>query len=344
MIQFCEDRHIGFEQWNTIIDSLGLAQKLREAKTIAIKPNLAAGAKADPQRHICTDMVFMKNIVELCHQFNPNARIIICEGDSTGDGFAYLKFEHFELPSVVDPDGSLNVETLDLSRDRLKYIEDIKFLYFKNGQNLWLAENLYNADFKIALSNLKTHSVTLYTGACKNLFGSLPASDKSVYHPFIHEVVHDLTLALKPDLNVVDAFYAMEKNGPVAGIDIDGGFRIFSDDAAEADFYGASVVGIKPESVKYLSLLDKDIRVPQMQDEFVSRYSFKVAYPGKWLRVNNSIGLWVQRRGIGIANMGDRIHIAKTPFRFVIAVIRPLLIKIFGIGRLKNMKNHVEGE
>jgi len=344
MVELCGMREINTQTWDSIMEKLGLRNKLKSAETIVIKPNLAAGTKADPLKHICTDMSFLKNIVDLCHKSNPTAKIYICEGDSTGDGFAYLKFEHFGLPGVVDPDGSTGVEVLDLSRDRLRQLKDDRFLYFTGKNSLWLSERLCDADFKISLSNLKTHSVTLYTGACKNLFGCLPASVKSVYHPFIHQVVHDVTLAIQPDLNIIDAFYAMEKNGPVAGRDIDGGVRIFGNDAFEADCYGAGLIGIAKRQVKYLRYLQKSRPLVETDKSLTEKYAFTAKRPDKWLTINNSIGLWVQRRGIGLADAGDRIHIAKTPLRFIIAIVRPLLVKIFGIKKLKSMKNHVEGE
>ena len=339
MIEFCEERTVGLETWKAMIERLGLTQKLESARTIVLKPNFAAGTKVAAKRHVCADLAFIQNVAELCRRSNPAARILVAEGDSTGDGFAYLKFEHFGLPGSVDPDGSIGVETLDLSRDRLKFVEDERFLYFKEGENLWLSETLLDADFTISLSNLKTHTVTLYTGACKNLFGALPASNKSVYHPFIHQVVHDVTLAVSPDLSVVDAFYGMEKNGPVAGRDVDGGFRVFSNDPVEADYYGASAAGVPPRKVAYLTMLAKDLGAPKVDAALVKKHAFKVRYPDKFVRFSNAVGLWVQRRGEALAATGHRVHIARNPWLFLIALVRPLLVRIFGLKRLKSMKN-----
>lgn len=56
------------------------------------------------------------------------------------------------------------------------------------------------------------------------------------------------------------------------------------------------------------------------------------------LLLNNSIGLFVQKAGYGIAEVGDKIHIAKTPFKFLLALFRPLLLNIFGIEKLKAFK------
>lgn len=338
MIEFSKERTLSFASWEALIDKLGLKQKLTSAKTIVLKPNLAAGAKAEPERHICADMAFIRNIAELCRRSNPSARIFVAEGDSTGVGFAYMKFEHFGLPGVVDPEGQTRVETLDLSRDRLKLVEDPRFLYFKDTESLWASERLLDADFVVSLSNLKTHTVTLYTGACKNLFGALPASNKSVYHPYIHQVVHDITLAVQPDLNVVDAFYCMEKNGPVGGIDVDRGFRIFSNDPLEADVYGAKCACIAPSKVKYLTLLAKDLGRPKIDEKLVAEYAFKAKLPDRFVRFSNAVGLWIQRRGTKLAATGHRVHIARTPVLMAIAFAKPLLVKIFGLKKLKRMK------
>jgi len=344
MVYFSEHEELNIQEWNSILKSLGLFEKLINAKSIAIKPNLAAGAKADPKSHVCTDMVFLKNIINLCRLTNSHADIIVCEGDSTGNGFAYLKFSHFNLPNIVDPDGAIGVQLLDLSRDRLTKIDDDRFLYFGHEQNLWLSEIFCNSDFTISLSNLKTHSVTLYTGACKNLFGCLPASVKSVYHPYIHKVVHDLTLAIQPDLNVVDAFYAMEKNGPVAGNDINGNVRIFGNNAYETDCYGARLIGIKESNVKYLKYLKKHCLPFTIDKELIRKYSFIAKYPDKLLSFNNCIGLTIQRFGIAIASLGNRLHIAKTPLRFCIAIFRPMLFHLLGYRRLKKIKTHLTGD
>jgi len=339
MVYFNEKRELNYQDWLEILGNLGLFDKLYRAHSIVIKPNLAAGTKADPLSHVCTDILFIKNVVELCRSVNPSASIFICEGDSTGDGFAYLKFQHFGLPSTIDPSDELGVKLLDLSRDRLKKIEDKRFLYFGQDNNLWLSKQLCDSDFVISLSNLKTHTITHYTGACKNLFGCLPASVKNVYHPNIHEVVHDLTIAIHPDLNVVDAFYAMGGNGPVGGYDIDGGFRIFSDNAYEADCYGAGLIGMNVSKVKYLKELRWNYGSVNLEKVLIDKYYLNIKYPGTWVIINNCIGLWIQRIGMTISSAGDRIHIAKNPVRAIISLFRPFLIQIFGRDKLKTLKN-----
>jgi len=338
--------YITSDEWLQILNSLHLLDKLCFAKNIVIKPNLAAGSKADPDRHICTDMKLLSRVVELCHEINKSATIFIAESDSTGHGFAYLKFEHFNLPDGLQlvEEAKNVIRMLDLSRDRLTHIKNDRFMYFRGNHELWLSEQLSNSDFTISLANLKTHSVTLYTGACKNLFGCLPDFEKSGYHPFIHEVVHDLTLAIHPDLSILDAFYAMEKNGPVAGNDINGHFRIFSNNATEVDVLGAATIGINYGKVKYLKYLMKEATENILISEEIRNLKFMALPPDRILRINNFLGLALQKYGQNVANIGDILHVARTPARALIALFRPMLIKIFGLEKLKAIKKQIEGK
>ena len=102
-----------------------------------------------------------------------------------------------------------------------------------------------DADFKVSFANLKTHSVTNYTGASKNLFGCLPDFEKSHYHPYIHNVIHDLVISIAPDLSIVDGFYGMEQNGPCNGFATNFGFTVFADNAVSADLCASHLTGFK---------------------------------------------------------------------------------------------------
>jgi len=53
---------------------------------------------------------------------------------------------------------------------------------FVNGNTYYIANAVAEADVVISVSKLKTHNLTLYTGAIKNMFGSIPGFRKSEYH------------------------------------------------------------------------------------------------------------------------------------------------------------------
>lgn len=334
-------REISIQEWEDIFDKLNLKEKLLTAKTIVIKPNFAAGTYVEPKTHVISDLNLVKSAIEYFTSVNKTAKIYIAEADSTGYGFAYLKFEHLGLPGSLGlTEKTLQqIELLDLSRDRLQKYESKNLKrYVSIDKQLWLSETLVNADLKVNLSNLKTHAVTGYTGACKNLFGCLPDFEKYHNHPYIHEVIHDLVLAIKPDLNVVDAFYGMEKNGPVQGIDVDTGYRVFSDNPIEADIYAASSIGYPPSKVKYIRLLCKTNGVSiEKQSTVIKAYK----KPGIFLRVMNGIGITIQKFGLHLETFGHKIHSCPTPIILVITIARPILLKVFDYEKLKDWKGKI---
>lgn len=341
MLYMNKNKDISFQEWTNIFAKLQLTDKLLNAKTIVIKPNFAAGTYIDPKTHVITDLDLVRSAVEYFVSVNKNAQIFIAEADSTGYGFAYLKFEHLKLPGSLGLSSKAlkQVELLDLSRDRLQKYESEKLLRYINiDSQLWLSETLLNADLKVNLSNLKTHAVTGYTGACKNLFGCLPDFEKYHNHPYIHQVVHDLVIAIKPDLNVVDAFYGMEKNGPVQGSDVNTGYRVFSNDPVEADVYAASSIGYRPTKVKYIRLLCKTNNVSiNNQSKIITAYK----KPGTFLRAMNSIGLSIQKLGLYLEIFGHRIHSCPTPLILAITIARPILLRIFDCEKLKTWKRKI---
>lgn len=341
MIIVNQTRDLSTAEWDDIVSRLGLSNKLINAKSIVIKPNFAAGTYVDPKTHVMSDLSLLKSCIEYIAEKNSKAIIYIAEADSTGYGFAYLKFERLGLPETLQlpPEAAQRVKLLDLTRDRLRRVEDPKLIYYTSiDKQLCLSETLLDADFRISLSNLKTHAVTGYTGACKNLFGCLPDFDKSHNHPHISKVVHDLVVALMPDLSVVDAFYGMEKNGPVQGVDVDSGYRVFSENPIEADVYAAGTIGYPPKKAGYLKKLCKSYGMSIQSDAvLIQQYS----KPGMFLRVMNQVGLVIQGCGQGIELFGHRIHSCPTFLVLCITLARPILLKLFDYEKLKAWKRKI---
>ena len=343
MIRINRNRMIGKEEFVEILKEFNLYNPLTEARRISIKPNFSAGSYISPASHVVTDLKLLKNIVQLILEINPGTMIYIAESDSTGNDFAYLKFEHLNLPDSLEleEDERDRVFLLDLSRDRLERIENREFKFFNTlDKQLWVSKEFLDSDMIISLSNLKTHLATRYTGACKNLFGCLPVTEKSVYHPKIHSVIHDLVLAVKPELNIVDAFYGMEENGPVRGIPKDSGFRIISNDPVEADCYAAKFIGLDPKKIEYLKLLLKTakkdgpgIKLDGEPDSYKK--------PQLFLRIMNSSGFFVQKTGQGISDFGHRMHLCSN-FRILgITIVRPVLLKFFDYEKLRILRKKI---
>ncbi len=326
-------RHIDAAALREILEQLNLLERLLAARRIIIKPNFAGGSAVPVDSHAVSDPAFLRELVEALHELNSAARLIMAESDSAGPGFAYMKFEHLGLTDWKLP----YLELLDLSRDRLEKIELPQALYFGSVKgHLYLSRELMAGDFFISAANLKTHAVTMFTGGCKNLFGLLPRTEKYYYHTYISQVIHDLYFAKTPDLAVVDGFRGMEGNGPIVGKPIDLGFRLWSSDAAVGDAAAAAMIHIRPSKVKHLRLIlgrkecARIARLPLPQ--------YKVRFRGRRLAFFNVFGLTLQEFGDDILMYGHRAHSAYSFTLWLYLTLRPLLLKVVSLEKLKAWK------
>ncbi len=111
------------------------------------------------------------------------------------------------------------------------------------------------ADAIICLPKLKTHGLTLVTGAVKNLFGTVPGLTKGAYHARFPTVdrfsamLIDNWLYYKPVLTVMDAVVGMQGNGPSGGDPCPIGLLLTSTDGIALDVVAAAVLGVAPLSV-----------------------------------------------------------------------------------------------
>jgi uncharacterized protein (DUF362 family) len=341
------DRNVTNEDILGYIDKLGLTDKLDRANYVVIKPNFAAGHQAAFDSHIVSDITLISSIAKSILTAYPEKRVYIAESDSSENAFAFLKFENLGLPESLnlEPAMAENVRLLDLSRDRLTRVKSPKFQYFKNDDvQLWLSKTLIECDFIIDMTNLKMHTVTRFTGACKNLFGVLHESEKWIFHTHIEKVIHDLTIAVVPKLSIVDSFFGMERNGPVLGDSISGGFRVWSSSSIEADIVSCETVGIKFGKVKHLKLLAKTEgkNIAMLSLPFNKVISFRP--PVLFSRVSNRAGLLIQKCGESIQILGHRVHNAYNIVGLMTAIARPVLIGIFGKERLVKIKRKLKGE
>lgn len=326
--------HKIFADYAKHLNQLG---KIQSAKTIMIKPNFAAASHVDSDSHAMTDLRFLRLLIESIRVLNEDADILIAESDSTDYGFAFIKFKKLGINKWKIP----NVRTLDLSRDVLEFCKNNCARYFNNSdRQMWLSKAILKADYFISTANIKTHSITRYSGACKNLFGLIPDMNKEQYHTNIDDVIHDINLVVKVNLSIVDGFCGMEKNGPINGSPINLGFRVFSTSPFLADKISCETTGINYRHVKHLKLIENRQKI--LNYEIVSSSEdiyTKISEPVFWLRFFNFWGLKIQAIGGAIYYTGHRIHCSNSPLTFIIALLRPMLIRIFKRETLKKWKN-----
>jgi uncharacterized protein (DUF362 family)/NAD-dependent dihydropyrimidine dehydrogenase PreA subunit len=124
----------------------------------------------------------------------------------------------------------------------------------KQFSHLHISKAVLEADVIISLPKLKTHELTLYTGAVKNFFGTIPQKTRKQAH-FLEdrnrfgEAVIDIYSAVKPQLAVMDGIVGMEGNGPSSGTSVFAGVILASYDCVALDIVASELIGIDPLKV-----------------------------------------------------------------------------------------------
>ena len=152
--------------------------------------------------------------------------------------------------------------------------QGISMADFQNGQTMSFPGGLQHKRFLVArgacqcasivnLPKLKTHGLTILTGAIKNMFGVVPGTRKAEHHvrakgpeSFMRMLV-DLNRLMKPRLTIMDAVDAMEGNGPRNGSLVHLGLLIVSTDPVAVDATAARIMGLDPLELPLLRIAEQ---------------------------------------------------------------------------------------
>lgn len=110
-----------------------------------------------------------------------------------------------------------------------------------------------DADVIINVPKLKTHMMTFYSGAVKNMYGAIPGVYKAEYHYTLPQaqdfcnMLVDLCGCTKPTLTFMDAIWGMEGQGPSSGVPRFFGAVLASDNPYALDTIATNMVGITPD-------------------------------------------------------------------------------------------------
>jgi uncharacterized protein (DUF362 family) len=222
----------------------GMGRFVKNGQTVVIKPNMSwdlapefasntsPGLVAAVIKH-CKD-AGARRVLIVDHSLDYWERAIKTNGilsAATGQGAVYAPAEKEGYYQKVSLKGS-----------RLKEIK--------------LHEALLECDVLISVPVLKHHGGAGLTGSMKNLMGCV--WDRRVYHSSgLQTCIADFLFAKKPDLNIIDAYRVITRNGPRGGSLGDVaqiGSLIISPDIVAADTAASMLVGRKQGEVECVRL------------------------------------------------------------------------------------------
>jgi len=214
--------------------------RFAENKRVLIKPNIIGAF------HLVKAATTHPSMIEaVCKILKKhNVKIIIAESSYANTHAA------FKTSGIEKVARKYKAELIDLDeQDLIKIKGKGAFRVF------YLPKIFKNIDLFINMPKMKTHSLTKYTGAIKNLYGTVTGGRKRLFHKRFQEMdkfcgmLIDLYEIVKPDLNIMDAVYGMEGNGPTAGDMKKTGLILASRNAVALDIVACDIMGYKQNEV-----------------------------------------------------------------------------------------------
>jgi uncharacterized protein (DUF362 family) len=136
------------------------------------------------------------------------------------------------------------------------YYHDVTLSRGKIMKNARVHELILGADVFINMPVLKNHNSSKLTIAMKNLMGIV--WDRGFWHANnLHQCIADFAGYRAPDLNIVDAYAVMTRNGPRGVSDSDVvtmKAQLLSTDIVAVDAAAAKLAGQSPEDIGYITL------------------------------------------------------------------------------------------
>ena len=224
-------------------EALDLSRQIRPDLKIVIKPNLVM--KRAPEDAATTHPALVEAVIRQLQQLGAQDITI---AESSGGPYAepLLKslYETCGMAEAARRTGAkLNLGTG--SRE-----------IGGNGQvtrRFTVIDPIADADLILNLCKLKTHCMTVLSGAVKNLFGCIPGLQKPQMHyrfqntgDFCSMLV-DLAQTVAPVLTIIDAVDAMEGNGPSGGTVRHTGCLIASRSPFCLDLLLNRLIALKPQ-------------------------------------------------------------------------------------------------
>lgn len=132
-------------------------------------------------------------------------------------------------------------------------------LFTVRGFSFNIARPVLDAEMIVSIPKVKTHVLTLLTGAVKNMYGCVPGLQKTALHKQyphpsdFHALLAAIYTCVPPTLAVADGIVGMDGDGPTAGRPRPLGFLAASCDAAALDATLARRLGLDLRAIGHLN-------------------------------------------------------------------------------------------
>ncbi|MBI4847290.1 MAG: DUF362 domain-containing protein [Nitrospirae bacterium] len=226
-----------------IIAACGWEEVVSRNARIVIKPNLCTEEK-DKVEASNTSPELMDAVCSILSRKTKNITI----GES--DGARYSADDAAQNTGVFDIVKKYGIKWSNFSKGEFV---DIGHPIFGKYKTL-MPKELMEADAVIDMPVLKTHALTVFTGAIKNQWGCVPRYDRILMHKYLDELLSDLIGIVKPRINIMDGIVCVEGRGPSNGIPRRMDIILGSTDPVALDATAMRLIGLDPFASKHIVL------------------------------------------------------------------------------------------
>lgn len=226
----------------------GMRRYVKSGQTVVVKPNI--GWDVTPERGANTNPGLVKRIVQHCYQAGAKDVFVF---DNTCDNWI-RSYKNSGIEDAVKEAGGKM-----MPGNTENFYRDVNVTKGKRLKTAKVHELILNSDVFINVPVLKHHGSARVTINLKNLMGIV--WDRRFWHRNdLHQCIADFGTYRKPDLNIVDAYRVMMKNGP-RGVSVDDivlmKSLIISPDMVAADAAATRLFGSEPEDIGHIKIADE---------------------------------------------------------------------------------------
>ncbi len=226
----------------------GISKFVKRNQTVVVKPNI--GWDSTPERAADTNPGLVGRIIEHCLQ--AGAKDVYVFDHTCNEWTRCYRNSGIEAAvkkaggKMVPGNSSANYHPVEVKRG----------IILKNTK---VHELILESDVFINVPTLKNHGGTRLSICMKNLMGIV--WNRSWWHANdLHQCIADFTTYRKPDLNVVDAYRVLKRNGP-RGVSVNDvvtmKYQVLSTDMVAADAACTKIFGLVPEQVRHIAMAEK---------------------------------------------------------------------------------------
>ncbi len=223
----------------------GLTQLVRPGSKVLLKPNLLSAR--GPASAATTHPLLVESLASACRELG--AQVFI--GDSPPLTLRHIE-DYWNQTGMTEAARRSGATLICFEREPRR---ELSVTGPHGPVRVHVTDQVFHADVTFNLPKLKTHNLTVLTGAVKNHYGLLPGLQKAQLHrqlPHPDEfsrLLVSICEATPMTLHIMDGIVGMDGQGPAGGRPVKTGVLLASRDPMAIDLGMCAVTGADPTTV-----------------------------------------------------------------------------------------------